>query len=157
VLAALGVRMLAVAGARTDGAFRYLVPASAVPTMREHLDRAAAGTGRSDARLVVAQGILIETDPVVARRVARVWIKVYLGLPAYVTNLRRLGFDDADLGETPSDRLVDALVAWGDPATVRERLRAVAAAGVDQVAVVPLRPDGTVGDAAGFEAVAPPW
>jgi probable F420-dependent oxidoreductase len=157
LLAALRVRMLALAGARTDGAFPYLVPVAAVPAMREQLDRAAADAGRSDARLIVAQGILIETDPNLARRTARTWIKVYLGLPAYVANLRRLGFDDTDLGETPSDRLVDALVAWGDAAVVRERLRAVARAGADQVAVVPLRPDGTVGNAAAFEAVAPPW
>lgn len=157
VLAALRSRMIALAGARTDGAFPYLVPATAVPKIREHLDRAAAHVGRSDARLIVAQGVLIEGDPDAARRVARVWIKVYLGLPAYVANLRRLGYDDADLGDTPSDRLVDALVAWGDAATVRDRLREVAAAGADQVAVVPLRPDGTVGDATGFEAVAPPW
>jgi probable F420-dependent oxidoreductase len=157
VLAALRSRMIALAGARTDGAFPYLVPATAVPTMRVQLDRAAADAGRSDARLIVAQGVLIETDPDVARQTARSWIKVYLGLPAYVASLRGLGFDDDDLGEIPSDRLVDALVAWGDAAAVRRRLQELIAAGADQVAVVPLRPDGTVGSAAGFEAVAPPW
>jgi probable F420-dependent oxidoreductase len=157
VLAALRNRMIALAGSRTDGAFPYLVPAAAVPAMRQHLDAAAAAAGRSGARLIVAQGVLVETDPEAARGVARTWIKVYLGLPAYVANLRSLGFDDSDLGETPSDRLVDALVAWGDPSSVRQRLRDLLAAGADQVAVVPLRPDGTVGHAAGFEAVAPPW
>jgi probable F420-dependent oxidoreductase len=157
VLAALRSGMIALAGARTDGAFPYLVPAAAVPTMRERLDRAAAAAGRSDARLIVAQGVLVETDSEAARRTARAWIKVYLGLPAYVANLRALGYDDSDLGDPPSDRLVDALVAWGDAAAVRQRLRGLIAAGADQVAVVPLRPDGTVGDAAGFEAVAPPW
>jgi len=157
VLAALRSRMLAIAGARTDGAFPYLIPAAAVPTMREQLDRAAAEAGRSDARLIVAQGVLIETDPEAARRTARTWINVYLGLPAYVANLREHGYDDDDLGETPSDRLLDDLVAWGDASAVRGRLRALIDAGADQVAVVPLRSDGTVGDPAGFEAAAPPW
>jgi probable F420-dependent oxidoreductase len=157
VLAALRHRMLALAGARTDGAFPFLVPAAAVPTMRRQLDRAAADAGRPDPRLIVAQGVVVETDPETARGIARTWIKVYLGLPAYVASLRELGYDDSDLGDIPSDRLVDALAAWGDAATVRGRLRALLEAGADQVAVVPLRRDGTVGDPAGFEAVAPPW
>jgi probable F420-dependent oxidoreductase len=157
VLAALRNRMLALAGSRTDGAFPYLVPAAAVPPMRAQLDRAATEAGRSDARLVVAQGVLVDTDPETARATARTWIKGYLALPAYVANLRAHGYDDSDLGEIPSERLVDALVAWGDAASVRKRLQALIAAGADQVAVVPLRSDGTVGDPAGFEAVAPPW
>jgi probable F420-dependent oxidoreductase len=157
VLAALRNRMLALAGARTDGAFPYLVPPAAVPPMREQLDRAAAEAGRSDSRLIVAQAVLVETDPGAARATARTWIKGYLALPAYVANLREHGYDDGEFGETPSDRLVEALVAWGDAGTVRARLRGLIDAGADQVAVVPLRRDGTVGDPAGFEAVAPPW
>ena len=47
-------------------------------------------------------------------RVAREHLAVYLPLENYTRCWRRLGFDDADLADGGSDRLVDALVAWGD-------------------------------------------
>ena len=62
-------------------------------------------------------------------------MRTYLGLPNYVNNLLRLGFTDEDVAGEGSDRLVDAIVAWGDVGRVRERLQAHLAAGADHVAV----------------------
>ena len=85
----------------------------------------------------------LETDPEVARAIARQGLAVYLRAPNYQRNLRTLGFDDADWADpkAASDRLVDALVAWGTPEQIRDRVAEHHAAGADHVCVQVLRPD----------------
>ena len=92
-----------------------------------------------------------------ARATARRYLDRYLGLPNYLNNLREAGFSDEDLAKPGSDRLVDALVAWGDDPTLRARLRAMLDAGADQVAMIPLTVEGQHADRATMEALAPPW
>ncbi|HEV3131745.1 MAG TPA: hypothetical protein VGY51_07260, partial [Acidimicrobiales bacterium] len=58
----------------------------------------------------------------------------YLGLPNYARNLATLGFAD-DLEGGGTDKLVDAVVAWGDTAAIAERVRAFHDAGADHVCV----------------------
>ena len=53
----------------------------------------------------------------------------------YTSCWRRLGFEEADLEDGGSDRLVDALVAWGDEQAVAARVGAHLDAGADHVAV----------------------
>jgi probable F420-dependent oxidoreductase len=127
MLAALGPRMLALSGERSAGAHPYLVPP-------EHsaVARAALGRGRL---LAPEQAVLLETDPARARERARAFVSPYLRLPNYVANLRRLGFGDDDLAGDGSDRLVDALVAWGDEEDIAARVRAHHDAGADHVCV----------------------
>jgi len=48
---------------------------------------------------------------------------------------RHLGFGDADFAGGGSDRLVDALVAWGEVDAVAERVHQHHAAGADHVAI----------------------
>ena len=67
---------------------------------------------------------------------------VYLALPNYVNNLRRLGYDDADFADGGSDRLVDAIVAWGDEEAIAGRVREHLDAGADHVAVQAYADDG---------------
>jgi hypothetical protein len=67
----------------------------------------------------------------------------YLRLPNYVNNLRELGFADADFADGGSDRLVDAIVAWGDEAAISARLAEHFDAGADHVAVQAYARDGT--------------
>jgi probable F420-dependent oxidoreductase len=157
VLAALRPKMLELAARRADGAFPYLVPLHYVHGARARIDAAAAGAGRPRPVLVVSLACLLETDAGVARRAAHRYLDRYLGLPNYLANLREAGFSDADLGKPGSDRLVDALVAWGDAATVRARLRAMLDAGADQVAMIPLTAEGLHAEHATMEALAPPW
>jgi probable F420-dependent oxidoreductase len=135
VLAALGPRTLSLAGRRTAGAFPYLVTPEFTAGARERL-----GAGP---RLVVEQKVVLEDDPAAARTLGRGSLALYLRLPNYVANMRRMGFDDADFADGGSDRLVDALVAWGDEATVRQRIDAHLAAGADHVAAQVLPPDHT--------------
>ena len=133
VLAALGPKMLRLAAERAGGAHPYFVPP-------EHTARAREILG-SDRLLAVEQAVVLETDSTKAREIARAHTSRYLALPNYVNNLRRLGFADADLVDGGSDRLVDAIVAWGDMTAVIDRVRAHQSAGANHVCVQVLPPD----------------
>ena len=127
MLAALGPRMLELAAERTLGAHPYFVPVEHTP-----LARRALGPGPL---LAVEQAAVLETDPTVARKVAREHMAGYLHLENYANNLRRLGWTDGDIAEGGSDALVDAIVAWGGLDSVRSRVDAHRAAGADHVCV----------------------
>jgi probable F420-dependent oxidoreductase len=134
VLAALRPKMLALAAEKAAGAHPYFVPP-------EHTARAREILGK-DAILAPEQKVLLCTDPAKARGVARAAMKIYAGLPNYQNNLKWLGFDDSDFGGGISDRLVDAIVAWGDEGAIRKRIQAHFDAGADHVCIQPLHPDG---------------
>jgi probable F420-dependent oxidoreductase len=145
LLAALRPRMLALARDRADGAHPYFVPPTHTPLAREALG--------ADKLLVPEQAVVLSTDPDTARRVARQHMELYLQLPNYVNNLRHLGFTDEDVSAGGSDRLVDAIVAWGDEAAVAARVRELLDSGADHVLLQPL---GTLDRAlAQLEALAP--
>lgn len=133
VLAALGPRMLALAAERTAGAHSYFVPV-------EHTEFARQTMGPGPL-LMPEQAAVLETDPGRARAVARAFMEHYLELPNYANNLRRLGWREEDLAGGGSDRLVDAIVAWGDVEAVRARVRAHLDAGADHVSVQVLTED----------------
>jgi probable F420-dependent oxidoreductase len=130
VLAALRPNMLALARDRTDGAHPYCVPPSHTPLAREIL-----GPGKL---LIPEQAVLLNTDADEARRVAREHIALYLRLPNYVNNLRHLGYTADDFAAGGSDRLVDALVAWGGEADIAKRVREHLDGGADHVLLQPL-------------------
>jgi probable F420-dependent oxidoreductase len=127
VLAALRLRMLELARDRADGAHPYLVTP-------EHTFRAREILGDGPL-LAPEQGVLLETDPARARAAGRQHVSRYLQLPNYVNNFRELGFFDADFADGGSDRLIDALVAWGDVDAVVARIRRHREAGADHVAI----------------------
>jgi probable F420-dependent oxidoreductase len=156
ILAALRRRMLELAATRADGAFPYLVDADYVRRARAILD-AAADAARPRPLLVVSQACLLEEDPAAARAAAHRYLDRYLGLPNYLANLEASGYTADDLAKPGSDRLVDALVAWGDEAAVRARLRGMREAGADHVALIPLSGEGLQADLATMESLAPPW
>jgi probable F420-dependent oxidoreductase len=135
VLAALGPRMLALAAERAWGAHTYFVPVEHAPVAREHM-----GTGP---RLLVEQAAVLSTDADVARAAARKHMAMYLTLPNYVNNLRRLGWGDDDFADGGSDALVDAIVAWGDAEAIAARVAAQREAGADHVCVQVLDTDVT--------------
>jgi probable F420-dependent oxidoreductase len=134
VIAALGPKMLALAAEKTRGAHPYLVPPEHTAQAREILG--------PDAWLCTEQKVLLLTDPSKARAVARQAIAMYLGLVNYRRNLMRLGFTESDLDAGGSDRLVDALIAWGDEKRIADRVQAHLDAGATQVCIQPLHPEG---------------
>jgi probable F420-dependent oxidoreductase len=127
VLAALGPKMLTLAAERSDGALTYLVSP-------EHTARARSEL-KEGALLCVEQAVLLETEPERARSIGRAHTAVYVRLPNYQANLRRLGFTDSDFSDGGSDRLVDAIVAWGNEESILRRVRAHYEAGADHVCV----------------------
>jgi probable F420-dependent oxidoreductase len=148
VLAALRQNMLRLAAERTSGAHPYFVPPEHTARAREIL-----GAGPT---LAPEQKVLLESDASRAREIARANMKTYLGLPNYQNSLRWLGFGDEDLTGGGSDRLVDAIVAWGDEKAIAARIQAHRDAGADHVCIQPLRADGAPGpDLRILEALAP--
>ncbi|MBK7522034.1 MAG: TIGR03620 family F420-dependent LLM class oxidoreductase [Gammaproteobacteria bacterium] len=148
VLAALRQNMLQLAAEKTRGAHPYFVPP-------EHTARARELLG-PEAWLCPEQMILLETDASKARAVARKHMAVYVGLPNYQNNLREYGFDDHDFADGGSDRLVDAIVAWGNETAIRARIEAHRSAGANHVCIQPFRPDGEMGaDLRVLELLAP--
>ncbi len=133
VIAALGPKMLELAKTHADGAHPYLVTP-------EHTSQARKILG-SGPMLCVEQMLLRETDPVKARNMARRTVGFYVGLPNYRNNLLRLGFSAEEI-DGKSDRLVDALVAWGDSKTIRARVEAHFQSGASHVCIQALHPEG---------------
>jgi probable F420-dependent oxidoreductase len=126
VLAALRPRLMRLAAERGLGALAYFVPV-------EHTDWARGVLG-GDGRLLIEQAVVLDADADRARETARRHMATYLALPTYTDHLRDLGWGDEDLSG-PSDRLVDAIVAWGDVDAIAARVRDHLAAGADHVAL----------------------
>jgi len=147
VLAALRDKMLGLAASKTRGAHPYFVPP-------EHTAHAGEVLG-PDAWLCPEQMVLLETDATKARAVARKNMDVYVKLPNYQNNLRQLGYGDEDFENGGSDRLVDAIVCWGDEKAIAERIQAHYDAGADHVCIQPFRTDGPGPDERVLEAFAP--
>jgi len=126
-LAALRPRMLELAAARTAGAHPYFVPV-------EHTARAREILGRGPL-LAPEVAVVLEADPAEARRLARAYASIYLGLPNYTQNLRDFGFEDDDIEGGGSDRLIDAVIPWGDATMVAGRIREHLDGGADNVCI----------------------
>jgi len=133
VLAALGPKMLELSATAAQGAHPYF-------TTPEHTQGARQLLGR-DAWLLPEQMVVLDANPTSARATARAAMAVYLRAPNYVNNLRRLRFDDADFADGGSDRLADAIVAWGSLDQIAARVRAHHDAGADHVCIQVLRDD----------------
>jgi probable F420-dependent oxidoreductase len=85
---------------------------------------------------------VLTADAGVARETARKALGVYMSLPNYTNNWRRLGFGDNDLAHGGSDRLIDAVVVWGEEASVRTRVEEHLDAGADHVCIQVLPVEG---------------
>jgi probable F420-dependent oxidoreductase len=132
VLAALGPKMLGLSRELADGAHPYNVPPEHTRQARDTL-----GAGKL---LCVEQGAILETDPAKARATARKFLALYLALPNYVENWKRLGFTDSDIAGGGSDRLIDRVIVWGDDRAIRERIEEHRQAGADHVCVQAIGP-----------------
>ncbi|MDP9467414.1 MAG: TIGR03620 family F420-dependent LLM class oxidoreductase [Chloroflexota bacterium] len=152
LIAALRERMLGLAATDADGAFPYLVTPKRVAWMRGVLNAAAPAGGGPI--LAVSMPAVLETDSDAARVAARAYLAPYLRTPAYQAGWLAQGFAEADWEKPGSDRLVDAMVAWGDADAMRARVAELVASGADHVAVIPVGPDGTTEHLPVLEALA---
>jgi probable F420-dependent oxidoreductase len=149
VLAALHPKMLALAATAARGTHTYFVPP-------EHTAKARKTMGEGP-WICAAQAVILETDATKARATARLYMQTYVpALPNYTNMLRDLGWRDADFENGCSDRLVDAVVAWGTAERIRARLEAHHRAGATHVCLLALRTDGVpLPDEGALEALAP--
>lgn len=141
LLGALGPKMADLAVARTSGWHPFMV------TPEYNADHRA----RVGSTPVIAphQAVVLDRDPDRARAAARAGIGMFIGFPAYQANLRRLGFTEADLVRGGSDRLIDALTAWGGVDDVARRVQEHLDAGADHVALHVLNSDPDEGSGTG--------
>jgi probable F420-dependent oxidoreductase len=135
LIAALMPKMLQLAASETNGTFPVYITPEQTARMR-----AAMGP---DKWICVQQVAMLEKDAGKARRAARAVIAFYLGLANYLQSLRSIGFDESDFADGGSDRLVDAMIAWGDEQALRERIAEHYRAGATHVCVTLLRSEGS--------------
>jgi probable F420-dependent oxidoreductase len=133
-LAALGPKMLELAGERTAGAHPYFVPVEHTHFAREQLG--------SRKLLAPELACVVDTDLVRAKAVARDYAKLYLGLRNYTQNLLRFGFSEADVAHGGSDPLIDAIIPQGSAEQIADVVRAHLDAGADHVCLQPLGQEG---------------
>jgi probable F420-dependent oxidoreductase len=134
VLAALGPKMLELSATRARGAHPYLVTP-------EHTASARSALGEGPL-LLPEQTVILCDSADEARRIGTDWLRAYLALPNYANNLLRSGFCEDDLAQV-SERLLNAIIAWGDEAAVMRRVAEHRAAGADHVCVQVLTADPT--------------
>ncbi|WP_043679597.1 LLM class F420-dependent oxidoreductase [Streptomyces xylophagus] len=127
LLAALGPKTIELARDHTAGSIPYLVTPEHTAKSRELLGKTPL--------LAPELKVVLETDPARARTLAREALAPYLALPNYTGNFLRNGFTEDDLTDGGSDRLVDAVFAWGEEARIRARIDAFLDAGADHVAL----------------------
>ena len=125
VAAALGPKMLDLAGERSLGTHPYFITPEHTAFARERLG--------PDALVAPEVGVVVETDLETARKHAREFAKLYLGLQNYTNNLLKFGFTEQDIADGGSDRLIDAVIAHGSAERIAEQVRAHFEAGADHV------------------------
>jgi len=130
VIGAIGPKSLAFVAEIGWGAHTYFVP-----PVHTEFARGILGPGRL---LAAEQAVLLESDEASARQLARSHMQYYLERSAYRNMLLRLGYTEHDLEDGGSDRLVDAIVAWGDAETVATRVQEHLDAGADHVCLQPV-------------------
>jgi len=133
ILAALGPKMTALSGEIAQGSH----PANTTP---EHTARAREILG-PEPWLAPFQRVCLTRDAARARAIGRQMIAFYLQLPNYRNVWTSLGYTADDFEHGGSDRLVDAMLAWGDENTLRARIDAHLQAGADHVPIFSVDPE----------------
>lgn len=127
VLAALGPRVLRLSAERSAGAHPYL-------TTPEHTAKARELVG-SSVFLAPEHKVVLTTDRNEARAIGRRYLEHYLTLSNYANNFLRMGFTEGDIRTPGSNKLIDAVVAYGTPDAIAQRLNEHLEAGADHVGV----------------------
>jgi probable F420-dependent oxidoreductase len=148
LIAALHPKMLNLAATEAQGTHTYF-------TTPEHTAKFRGAIGPKP-WICAAQAVILETDAAKARAGARAYMAIYLRAPNYLRSLKNAGFTDEDTANGGSDRLVDAIVAWGTADKIQERIDAHRKAGATHVCILPVRADGKpLPDMKAVEALAP--
>jgi 5,10-methylenetetrahydromethanopterin reductase len=130
LVAALGSRMLALAGREADGTATWMTgPATLEAHIIPSIRQAAADAGRPAPRIAAGLPMAVTADPDAARERAARAFSVYGTLPSYQAMLAREGAGG------PAD-----VAIVGDEATVADQVRHLAAIGVTDLHAAPFGP-----------------
>jgi probable F420-dependent oxidoreductase len=127
ILAAMGPQMVDLAARRSLGTHPFLVTPDYCATTRAVLGK--------DDLLAPYVPVVLTNDRDEAHAAAGQWLGQFIGMPSYNSCLRTQGFTDLDLTDGPSERLIDAITAWGDLDAIAERAGAYYDAGANHVAL----------------------
>lgn len=96
-LAAMGPRMLSLAGSQADGVLLNWAGPAAIAEAAEQVRAAASQAGRDPSHLDVAAyvRVAVADDPAAARAALATQVAAYAALPAYAAHLERQGFGAA--------------------------------------------------------------
>jgi probable F420-dependent oxidoreductase len=144
IIAALAPKMLAMCVRRSLGTIPYFTSVDHTKWAREQI-----GPG---ADLIAELACVLDEDVERARATAREYAKLYLGLRNYTNALLKHGFEQSDIEDGGSDRLIDHVVPHGSAADIAAAAQAHRDAGADQVCFQPLGGEGI--PAADWQALA---
>jgi probable F420-dependent oxidoreductase len=136
-VAAHGPKLQQLAAGQADGIMTWAMPA-------QHTEHARKVVGPR-AVITAQMPCLVSSDAKEARAVGRDYLSLWLGLPWYCKAWVDAGFSEKDVSDGGSDRLIDAVVPWGDAAVIANRIRGFHRAGADRVIIEPLRTGKPVG------------
>ena len=141
LLASLGVQMCRAAGRHADGVLPWLAPPAYVrDTIVPELRASAEAAGRAVPPVVMIMPCILSTDRAEVRAGVDAYLALYPRLEAYAALLQRCGVPDADraLEDGWTDAMIDAVVPHGDQSALAEAMRAYEAAGVTEMAFLPV-------------------
>lgn len=138
IIAALGPKMLTMSARRSLGTIPYFTSVDHTRFSRE-----AVGP---DALVIPEIACVIDEDVERARATAREYAALYLGLSNYTNALLEHGFDQADIEDGGSDRLIDHVIPHGTAEDIAAAARAHVEAGADHVALQTIGGDGIPAD-----------
>jgi probable F420-dependent oxidoreductase len=127
ILAAMGPQMVDLAARRSLGTHPFLVTPDYCAKTRSVIGK--------DNLLAPYVPVVLTSDRDDAHAAAGQWLGQFIGMPSYNSSLRTQGFTDADLTDGPSERLIDAVTAWGDLDAIAERAAAYHDAGANHLAL----------------------
>jgi F420-dependent oxidoreductase-like protein len=140
LLGVLRSAMCRVAGAMADGAIPWLAPPSYVAdVVVPQMQAGAEAAGRPAPPVIASFPVVIATDRDAARAVASGELAMYPRVATYAAMFVAAGVPDAERAATDgwTDAMFDAVVPWGDEASVAARIKEYAEAGADEVLVSP--------------------
>ena len=132
MIGALGPKMLELSATHTRGAHPYLGTPDHTRQAREVLGDCPL--------LLPEQTVVLTENSAQARAIGTHRLRAYLTLPNYANRLSRSGFSQDDL-DSVSDRLFDAIIAWGNEDAIVQRVDEHKQAGADHVCVQVLTAD----------------
>ena len=138
IVAALGPKMLAMSARRSLGTIPYFTSVDHTRFSRE-----AVGP---DALVIPEIACVIDEDVERARATAREYASLYLGLSNYTNALLEHGFDQADIEDGGSDRLIDHVIPHGTAEDIAAVAHAHVEAGADHVALQTIGGEGIPAD-----------